>query len=61
VSLPDVVAAYPCTRGLAELLSYVSIATFRRGTAIHPTLTDDVLFDSAQHKYLQVPRIIFTR
>lgn len=61
VSLPDVVAAYPCTRGLAELLSYVSIATFRRGTAIHPTLTDDVLFDSAQQKYLQVPRIIFTR
>jgi hypothetical protein len=46
---------------LAEVLSYISIATILPGTAINHTVTEDLLFDTHLQKYLQVPQIIFTK
>jgi hypothetical protein len=61
VPLSEVLGHYPCTRGLAEVLSYISIATILPGTAINHTVTEDLLFDTHLQKYLQVPQIIFTK
>jgi hypothetical protein len=61
VSLSEVLVHYPCTRGLAEALAYVSIATTLPGTAILVAEPQDILFDTDQQKYLQMPKIIFTR
>jgi hypothetical protein len=61
VPLSEVLAHYPCTRGLAELLAYISVATSLPGTAINHSITDDLLFDAGHQKYLQVPQIIFTK
>jgi hypothetical protein len=59
--LNEVLVHYPCTRGLAELLAYISVATSLPGTAINHSITDDLLFDTMHQKYLQVPQIIFTK
>lgn len=61
ISLAQVVQAYPCTRGLAEALAYISLATTLPGTTISSALAEDILFDATNHKYLQVPQIIFTK
>jgi hypothetical protein len=61
VALSEVLVHYPCTRGLAEALAYVSIATTLPGTAILVAEPQDILFDPDQQKYLQMPKIIFTR
>lgn len=61
VPLSEVLHHFPCSKGLAELLAYVSIATTLPGTAINYTEYDDLLFDTQLQKYLQVPKIIFTK
>jgi len=61
VALREVLEHYPCRRGLAELLAYVSLATILPGTAITYTEHEDLLFDTHLQKYLQVPKIIFTK
>jgi hypothetical protein len=61
VPLSEVLVHYPCTRGLAEVLAYISIATILPGTAINHSVTEDLLFDTDLQKYLQVPQIIFTK
>jgi len=59
VTLKQVIDKHGCTRGLAELLAYVSLAVHLRNTSIQPDTIEDILFDRAQQKYLQVPQIIF--
>ena len=61
VTLSEVIQHYGCTRGLAELLAYVGLAMQMPRTAIHKSLTEDLLFDTEGQKYLEVPQIIFTR
>ena len=61
VPLSEVLSHYPCTRGLAELLAYISVATSLPGTAINHTVVEDLLFDQGNQKFLQVPQIIFSR
>lgn len=60
VSLKQVVDHYGCSKGLAEVLAYVSLAVQRRQTSIQPQVAEDILFDAARQKYLQVPQIIFS-
>jgi hypothetical protein len=61
ISLAEVLQHHPCTRGLAEALAYVSLATTMPHTSISPHQAEDILFDAQQQKYLQVPQIIFAR
>lgn len=61
VPLSEVLHHYPCTRGLAELLAYISIAATLSGVAINHAEHEDLLFDKNLQKYLQVPQIIFTK
>lgn len=60
VTLKQVIDKHGCTRGLAELLAYVSLAVHLRNASIQPDTIEDILFDKAQQKYLQVPQIIFS-
>lgn len=60
VSLKQVVEYYGCTKGLAELLAYVSLAVHQRLASIQADEVEDILFDKARQKYLQVPQIIFS-
>jgi hypothetical protein len=60
VSLRQVVEKHGCTKGLAELLAYVSLAVTLRNASIHAETPEDILFDKANQKYLQVPQIIFS-
>lgn len=61
IALSEVLQHHPCTRGLAELLAYVGLAMQMPRTAISKTVTEDLLFDEAGQKYLEVPQIIFSR
>jgi hypothetical protein len=60
VTLKQVVEKHGCTKGLAELLAYVSLAVSLRHASIQPGTPVDILFDKANKKYLQVPQIIFS-
>lgn len=60
ISLPQIINQYGCTRGLAELLAYISVSIHLKQASINPIETDDIMFDTASQKYLQVPQIIFS-
>jgi hypothetical protein len=60
VTLKQVVEKHGCAKGLAELLAYVSLAVTLRNASIHAETPEDILFDKANQKYLQVPQIIFS-
>lgn len=60
VTLKQVIDKHGCTKGLAELLAYVSLAVHMRNASIQPDTHEDILFDKERQKYLQVPQIIFS-
>ncbi|HSC54167.1 MAG TPA: DUF3375 family protein [Phnomibacter sp.] len=60
VTLKQVIETNGCSKGLAELLAYVSLSVSMRNVSIHADTYEDVLFDKARQKYLQVPQIIFS-
>jgi hypothetical protein len=60
ISLQQVMEHYGCTRGLAELLAYISVSIHLSQSSINPSTTDDIMFDTNQQKFLQVPQIIFS-
>lgn len=60
ITLKQVIDKHGCTRGLAELLAYVSLAVHLRNASIQPDTIEHILFDKTQQKYLQVPQIVFS-
>lgn len=61
VNLQDVLARFPLTHGLAEVLAYFSLLHQSPRFFASDTATDLILFDPEQGKYLEMPRLIFNR
>lgn len=61
VSLKEVVEAKGLTKGLAELLAYVSLLNTSAKFHVNEQARELILFDAAGHKYLELPQLIFTK
>ena len=71
VTLAEVADAYPPQQGLAEIVTYLRIAS-HEGAAVDETITDTIIIpgagpasplirDGRSDKHVRVPRVIFTR
>ena len=61
ITLKELVTLIPITKGLPELLAYVSLLNFSSKFFINHHTKDMILFNSVQGKYLETPQIIFSR
>lgn len=61
VSLQEVVASKGITKGLAELLAYITLINTSSKFIVNENIKEAILFDTAKEKYLEVPQIIFTK
>lgn len=61
VNLGDILARFPLVHGLAEVLAYFSLLHQSPRFFASDTITDLILFDPEQGKYLEMPRLIFNR
>jgi hypothetical protein len=61
VSLQEVVASKGITKGLAELLAYITLINTSSKFLVNENIKETILFDTAKEKYLEVPQIIFTK
>ena len=61
VSLKEVVAENGITKGLAELLGYVSLVSDSEKFFFMDKTRETILFDPEQKKYLELPQLIFSR
>ena len=71
VTLAEVAHAYPPQQGLAEIVTYLRIAS-HEGAAVDETIKDTIIIpgigpaspftrDGRPEKHVRVPRVIFTR
>ncbi|MCC6461520.1 MAG: DUF3375 domain-containing protein [Saprospiraceae bacterium] len=58
-TLPDVLARFPLSHGLAEVLAYFSLLHQSPRFFVSDRTTDLILFDSEQGKYLEIPQLVF--
>ncbi len=61
ITLKELVSLMPITKGLPELLAYVSLLNSSSKFFINHETKDMILFNSVQGKYLETPQIIFSR
>ena len=63
VTLAELLATRPLEHGLAELVTYLSLATEPGRAVIDDTVQDSVVWvaRSGQHKHARLPRVIFAR
>lgn len=61
VSLKEVTEKYPITKGLAELLAYITLINQSSRYFFNTETSEDILFDQPHHKYLQLPQLIFSK
>jgi hypothetical protein len=61
VSLHEVVEANEISKGLAELLAYVTLVNTSNKYFINEDVTETIQFDKQAGKYLELPQIIFSK
>ncbi len=61
ISLKELVMIYPLNKGLAELLAYISLMAENKRYFFNEKVREMILFDPNEHKYLDVPQIIFSK
>ncbi|MHA7130615.1 DUF3375 domain-containing protein [Algoriphagus namhaensis] len=61
VSLQEVVNEKGLSKGLAELLAYVTLINVNNKFFINENIRETILFNLTEEKYLELPQIIFTR
>ncbi len=61
VSLQEVVNEKGLSKGLAELLAYVTLINANNKFFINENIRETILFNLKEGKYLELPQIIFTR
>jgi hypothetical protein len=61
VSLQEVIDEKGITKGLAELLAYITLINTSGKFIVNENIKETILFDDASKKYLEVPQIIFTK
>jgi hypothetical protein len=61
ITLKEILNIFPITKGLAEILGYVSLLQVNEKFVINKEQTEYLKFDSENDKYLKVPQIIFCK
>jgi hypothetical protein len=61
VSLSEVVEVHAISKGLAELLAYITLINTSSKFFINENASEVILFDPLASKYLELPQIIFTK
>jgi hypothetical protein len=61
VTLNDVLTAFPVTKGLAEILGYISLIQTNDKYILNQDKTEYLEFDKKNNKYLKAPQIIFCK
>lgn len=61
VSLKEVTEKYAITKGLAEILAYITLINQSPKYFFNRDQSEDILFDAEHQKYLHLPQLIFSR
>lgn len=61
VSLREVIEKYPLQKGLGELVAYITLTDHSHHVMVNEKITEELLFDSENRKYLEAPQIIYKR
>ena len=61
VTLQEVLNEYPVSKGLAEVLGYISLVQTTDKFFIKENETEYLKFDFENEKYLKVPQVIFSK
>lgn len=61
VTLSQVIENYPITKGLSELIGYISLINNSEKYFVNEEVSDLLLFDAKNDKYLKMPQIIYCR
>ncbi len=61
VALSEVLIEYPVSKGLAEVLGYISLVQTTEKFYINQKETEYLKFDFEQEKYLKAPQVIFSK
>jgi len=61
VSLREVIQAKGLTKGLAELLAYVTLVQADKRFFVNEQIRERIEFDPLQHRWLDMPQIIFSQ
>lgn len=61
IALGEVLKEYPVSKGLAEVLGYISLVQTREKFYVQENETEYLQFDFTENKYLKAPKVIFTK
>lgn len=61
VTLEQVIEKYPISKGLSELIGYISLINSSEKYFVNEEISDLLLFDVEENKYLKMPQIIYCR
>lgn len=61
VTLQEVIEANGISKGLAEVLAYVTLVNTSAKFFINENTTESVLFNTDESKYIELPQIIFSK
>jgi hypothetical protein len=61
VTLGQVIEKYPVSKGLSELIGYISLINSSEKYFVNEEISDLLLFDVEKNKYLKIPQIIYCR
>lgn len=61
VTLEQVIEKYPISKGLSELIGYISLISSSEKYFVNEEISDLLLFDVEENKYLKMPQIIYCR
>ena len=61
VSLKQVIEKHPIQEGLSEVLTYINLADKNNKGLFNASNKEVILFDAEENKYIEIPKIIFSR
>jgi hypothetical protein len=61
VMLSEVLDKFPVTKGLAEILGYISLVQTNNKYILNQDQTEYLQFDFENRKYLKTPQVIFSK
>lgn len=61
VTLEQVIEKYPISKGISELIGYISLINSSEKYFVNEEISDLLLFDVEENKYLKMPQIIYCR
>lgn len=61
ITLGQVIEIFPISKGLSELIGYISLINYSEKYFVNEEILDLLLFDAEENKYLKIPQIIYCR